>query len=239
MRKHAVVVIAAALIGLVSFRAVAAAPTLERTGIGESILLVVADITDPSRAEARARTLNARFGALSGFAVDSTDGYDLRAALVQSSPDVVVVKCPAIGNVFQKTVSSEMLTLECRTDVARVDVQRPVVLQYVPRSSLASFAWPDPCGGVGLPPCQKERLMQLFGDDLRMPLRRALIASGFRTKAGAEEFIALARTFGVTDLVTIQAYKLGGRSIGLGQEAHPDGSGPLEGPLPDQDAHQR
>lgn len=67
----------------------------------------------------------------------------------------------------------------------------------------------------------------------------SLIVSGFRTKAGAEEFLELARALGVTDLVTVQARKLGGGDIGLGQEPHPDGSGPLLGPLGDQEAFQR
>lgn len=66
-----------------------------------------------------------------------------------------------------------------------------------------------------------------------------LIVSGFRTKAGAEEFLELARALGVRDLVTVQARKLGGGDIGLGQEPHPDGSGPLLGTLGDQEAFQR
>jgi hypothetical protein len=48
-----------------------------------------------------------------------------------------------------------------------------------------------------------------------------------------------ARSVGITGLVTVQAFKLGGGDVGLGQEPHPDGSGPLDGPLDDQESYQR
>lgn len=65
-----------------------------------------------------------------------------------------------------------------------------------------------------------------------------LLVSGFRTKVGAQEFLELARAAGAENLVVVQANKLGGGDIGLGQEAHPDGSGPLLGPLPNQEEYQ-
>jgi hypothetical protein len=48
----------------------------------------------------------------------------------------------------------------------------------------------------------------------------------------------LARSAGATELVALPVIKLGGPYVGLGQEAHPDGSGPLAGPLPDPGADQ-
>lgn len=65
-----------------------------------------------------------------------------------------------------------------------------------------------------------------------------LLVSAFRTKIGAQEFVELARAAGVRDIVVVQALKLGGGDIGLGQEPHPDGSGPLLEPLPNQDEYQ-
>jgi hypothetical protein len=65
-----------------------------------------------------------------------------------------------------------------------------------------------------------------------------LLLSAFRTKAGAAAFMELARSAGATELVALRVIKLGGPYVGLGQEAHPDGSGPLLGPLPDPGAYQ-
>lgn len=59
-----------------------------------------------------------------------------------------------------------------------------------------------------------------------------VLVSAFRTEAGALEFAQLARTAGVPVLVTERLHNLGGRYVGLGQEAAPDGRGPLRGPLP-------
>ncbi len=57
----------------------------------------------------------------------------------------------------------------------------------------------------------------------------------WRISSGAVE---LARSAGATELVALRVIKLGGPYVGLGQEAHPDGSGPLLGPLPDPGAYQ-
>ena len=60
------------------------------------------------------------------------------------------------------------------------------------------------------------------------------LVSTFRTEEGAEEFVALARSFGspATVLAT-RVRSLGGVYAGLGQEAAPDGSGPLTVPVPE------
>lgn len=75
--------------------------------------------------------------------------------------------------------------------------------------------------------------------DFSLVTGQTLLLSAFRTKQGAEEFMEFAQALGVTDLVAVQALKLGGGDIGLGQEPHPDGSGPLLGPLGDQEAFQQ
>jgi hypothetical protein len=65
-----------------------------------------------------------------------------------------------------------------------------------------------------------------------MPPGRWLVLTAFRTQRGADEFIATAAHFGITNLTRIVARYTGEAYIGLGQEPHPDGHGPLVGPLP-------
>ena len=58
------------------------------------------------------------------------------------------------------------------------------------------------------------------------------LVSAFRTEEGAEAFIQLARTFDVPAFTYPErVVSLGGVYAGLGQEAAPDGSGPLLGPV--------
>lgn len=65
------------------------------------------------------------------------------------------------------------------------------------------------------------------------------VLTGFRTKKGATSFIDLASAVGLDGLQTYRVKKAGSAFIGLGQEAHPSGSGPLLGPLPDAARYQR
>ncbi|HXF57921.1 MAG TPA: hypothetical protein VNO34_10205 [Actinomycetota bacterium] len=67
-----------------------------------------------------------------------------------------------------------------------------------------------------------------------------ILLSAFRTLRGAEEFVELARAAtGSSDFLVLRVRKLGGPYVGLGQEPHPDGSGPLRGPLPNQESFQK
>jgi hypothetical protein len=60
------------------------------------------------------------------------------------------------------------------------------------------------------------------------------LVSMFRSDKGAEEFAALVRSFGFPATIVTQRVKsYGGEYAGLGQEASPDGSGPLLGPIPE------
>jgi hypothetical protein len=60
------------------------------------------------------------------------------------------------------------------------------------------------------------------------------LVSMFRSDEGAEEFAALVRTFGFPATIVTQRVKsYGGEYAGLGQEASPDGTGPLLGPIPE------
>lgn len=58
------------------------------------------------------------------------------------------------------------------------------------------------------------------------------LVSAFRTEEGARAFIEMASSFGrPAVLLPTRVRSLGGLYAGLGQEAAPDGSGPLLGPI--------
>ncbi len=59
-----------------------------------------------------------------------------------------------------------------------------------------------------------------------------VLVSSFRTQEGAEEFADLARSAGADPVVTPRVLSLPGVFTGLGQEARPDGRGPLMEPVP-------
>jgi hypothetical protein len=59
-----------------------------------------------------------------------------------------------------------------------------------------------------------------------------VLVSAFRTGNGARDFVDLVRTAGASAFVTPRLQNLGFEYVGLGQEAAPDGSGPLTEPIP-------
>ena len=72
---------------------------------------------------------------------------------------------------------------------------------------------------------------QGFKQDVGEPGDFALV-SVFRTDEGANAFAELAATFGnEATILPERVRSLGGLFAGLGQEANPDGSGPLLGPV--------
>jgi len=72
---------------------------------------------------------------------------------------------------------------------------------------------------------------QGFREQVGSPGDFALV-SAFRTQEGAAEFVRLAETFGHPATILSQRVRsLGGSYAGLGQEARPDGTGPLLGPV--------
>jgi hypothetical protein len=74
---------------------------------------------------------------------------------------------------------------------------------------------------------------QGFQEQVGGPGEFALV-SAFRTQEGAEEFLELAATLEIpATLLPERVRSLGGVYAGLGQESHPDGSGPLLGPVPE------
>ncbi len=80
-----------------------------------------------------------------------------------------------------------------------------------------------------VPVAQFQGFRQQVGD----PGGFALV-SAFRTEEGAREFAEAMRSAGhPAEILPERVRSLGGVYAGLGQEAAPDGSGPLVGPIPD------
>jgi hypothetical protein len=74
---------------------------------------------------------------------------------------------------------------------------------------------------------------QGFKEQVGEPGDFALV-SVFRTDEGAREFADLAASLGYpATILPDRVRSLGGLYAGLGQEADPDGSGPLTGPIPE------
>jgi hypothetical protein len=91
----------------------------------------------------------------------------------------------------------------------------------------AEMAFGDLQGYYVVPVAQ----FQGFELGLGAPGEFALV-SAFRTEAGAQTFAELARGFDHPALILDERVRsLGGVYAGLGQEAAPDGSGPLLGPI--------
>lgn len=84
----------------------------------------------------------------------------------------------------------------------------------------------DVQGYYPVPVAQFEGLREVY------PAGGWALVSAFRTQEGAEEFAAFVRSHGEPSLVTTRMWSLGGFYAGLGQEARPDGLGPLQGPVP-------
>ena len=58
-----------------------------------------------------------------------------------------------------------------------------------------------------------------------------VLVSAFRTMRGATDYMAVARANDAPAVLTPRLLNYGHEYVGLGQEPHPDGSGPLIGPL--------
>ncbi len=59
-----------------------------------------------------------------------------------------------------------------------------------------------------------------------------VLVSAFRTATGAKEFLDLAQAAGAPAIITPRLENRGQEYVGLGQEADPDGSGPLTHSIP-------
>lgn len=219
-----VIAATAAAIGFSSGSSAVTAPDAG-TGTGEELILVVAGQDTEQTVTRLARKLGRRLSELQGFYVARAADFAVTGVHVQMSADVVAVPCAAIE-------------VDCPPGSPLARLLQPVDLRFVPASAFSSFRFPAPCG-ADLVPCQRQTIERMLGRSLSFRPEAHLALTAFRTQAGAESFLELTRAAGIADLVTVSARKLGGGDVGLGQEPHPDGSGPLLHPLPDQTRYQR
>lgn len=80
-----------------------------------------------------------------------------------------------------------------------------------------------------------------LGADGQLAADEWMAVSAFRTRAGAEQWVdQLHDMQSPAPAMVLQVVRSSGSSdIGLGQEANPDGSGAVIGPLPQQETYQR
>jgi hypothetical protein len=194
-------------------------------GVGETLVLAIADQRSSADASALLASINARFGDLQGFYIDGSANYVLTGVYIQESPDAIAVACS--------------VEFDCRDGQTLTEALQPVRLRRVTVEEFSSASFPSQCGSTGSPPCQQDRYQQVLGAEPHLTPGHSLVVSAFRTKRGAEHFLEFTRNIGVVGLVTVQARKLTGGDVGLGQESHPDGSGALEAPLSDQESYQQ
>ncbi|MGH2759792.1 MAG: hypothetical protein ACRDKJ_09530 [Actinomycetota bacterium] len=198
--------------------------------VDETLILVVAGRAPTlTEAQSRLEDVNSRFGELQGFYLDEGRHYDVTGLMRQVSPETVAVACP--------TSDDGHSALDCPDGVETVAELQHTSLELVETAAFPSVSLPS-CEDVALALCRESYLAALTSD-LGFEPSDWLLLTAFRTKQGAEEFLDLTNALGVGGLVVLQATKLGGGEVGLGQEPHPDGSGPLLGPLDDQTAYQR
>lgn len=201
-------------------------------GVGETMLIVVGG-DFPSRVEAQAAADAAQqtFGHLQGFYIDEAANYEVIGVYEQTSVDQRVVPCAAWESETK---------LECPAGLSEVRAYQPVKLRHVSRANIPSFLSAKDAANCGLPgfrPCARHRLDQLLTDDLALRPGRFLLLNAYRTKRGAAEGVEFAR-MAVEDVSVLRVRKTGGGYVGLGQEAHPNGSGPLDRALPDAAKYQ-
>lgn len=207
-------------------------PFVPVTGVGETILIVVggafASLPEAEAAEAVAQQA---FGHLQGFYIDDSANYDVIGVYEQTSADQRVVPC---ADWKQET------KMECPPGFSEVKAYQEVRLRHVAREDARPFLAANDqarCGTPALRPCVRANLNRLLSNTVALKPGRFLLLSAFRTKQGAAEGVEFAR-IGVDQVSVLRVLKTGGGYVGLGQEANPDGSGPLSGPLPDPAKYQ-
>jgi hypothetical protein len=201
-------------------------------GVGETMIIVVGgDFPSLAEAQAAAEAAQETFGHLQGFYVDEAANYEVVGVYEQTSANQRVVPCA----VWQRETK-----MECPPGLSEVRAFQPVKLRHVSRVNARSFlSGKDEasCGSPGNRPCARTRLGQLLTADLALKPDRFLLLNAYRTKRGAAEGVEFSR-MAAENVSVLRVRKTGGGYVGLGQEAHPNGSGPLDRPLPDAAKYQ-
>lgn len=226
MSRASVAAVAAALLAGCGTAGGPSTPGVDAAGLGESLVVVVAGTFPSAQAAEAAISAQLSLGEFDGFhAVPVTD-LRLDGAYVRSAPGREPVPCATTATVAGAcglgTVELALVPLD-ELDAAR---EEPCI---------------DTLDSVELPLCfepGEATLRAAFGD----PTRWAAVTA-FRTLAGATRFLGTVEAMRgpgfAADLLVVHAVRTAGDTgIGLGQEEHPDGSGPLGDELPDQASYQ-
>lgn len=202
------------------------------SGRGESLILVVGGVYE-TRTEAEAAAALSQTE-VQGFYVASAGDFQLLDTYAQISADRTELDCSASDFMERARkmpelaqISERQLRWHCGDQGGRLSVVRDVQLsreegscqedspcRAAARAGLgSSMTWPD-------------------GDEW-------IVASAFRTLPGSQEHMTYLRDVAQVPAFAVRVLRERGETdLGLGQEAHPDGSGPLVGPLPNQTMHQ-
>lgn len=193
-------------------------------GMDESLVLVVGGFYDTDAMAETAISGELSLGELEGFASVPVRDFMVHGEYRRSKPAFRAVDCVE----FQADDPSRIVCEQLDTVIAH-----QVALRYVPLVEAAQMDLE--CSSVYestiSPPCTP-RFEQVSKDSW-------MAVSAFRTVAGAREFIDLVHAIRGADVVgrlmIVRVTRIGGNEqIGLGQEAHPDGSGPLLDEIPFQ-----
>ena len=269
MRRRTLVVAAVGgLLSIASYAGVAAAqghgatvmrtPTLEKVevnkhGQGESLVLVVGGVY-ATRGEAEAAVARSNQGELQGYYLASTNDFRVTAAYADVRPAREEVPCtasgaanavrdlPELSSMTPAQIEAKCQELQTAGQAATLTLVRDtrLVRVAVERDAQGADRLTSPAACASGSRCLGEAPATLANTG-NLPADNWMAVSAFRTRVGAEQFVTWMRVAQSSPpAMLLQVLRQDGTTnIGLGQEAHPDGSGPVVGPLPQQEALQR
>jgi hypothetical protein len=204
------------------------------TGRGENLLLVVVD-SYATQAEASQRAGEISYGDVQGLYVAPSDAFSVLGVYEQTNAAFVSSSCdtPRPEDVHVcETGQFDRIRVHQEPRLRRLDGARWHAELDNRRTRSGGCARND------APPCVADRFDQLLGEDGQLESGRWLLLSGFRTKLGAQQFLTSTQAARQEDAVVLRVRKHDDSDVGLGQEPHPSGNGPLVGPLDRQDSYQ-
>lgn len=222
-------------------------------GRGESLVLVIGGVY-PTEAEAEAVVARSNQSELQGYYLSSTNDFRVTAAYADIRPTSQSIECSAPGLNSAKQalpelgqVTGEQLQALCEERQAAgqgdslsivLDTRLERVVLDRDDHGKARLSPPSSCAPQS--PCLG-RAAAALDEAGALPADHWMAVSAFRTRVGAEQFVTWMRDAQASPPeMVLQAVRDNGTSnIGLGQEAHPDGSGPAAGPLAQQETFQR
>lgn len=222
-------------------------------GRGESLVLVVGGVY-ATQADADAAVAASNQGEFSGYYLASTADFRVTAGYADVRPARGAIACnasemavasrtlPELAQITPKQLEIACLKLKEATGGDSLSLSLDTRLERVPFGQGARgavrLAAPSSCDPSSR--CMGAAVSALSPSGT-LPADQWMAVSAFRTRAGAEQFVTFQRDAGSgpPSMVLQVVRQAGTTNIGLGQESHPDGSGPAVMPLPQQEVFQR